>query len=136
MHECIFCKIVKGEIPSAKVYEDNNFLAFLDIRPLNKGHTLVIPKAHYETILDMPENEMKEISHIVKKIAHALSLAVAPDGFNIFCNNKAAAGQEVPHIHFHIAPRFRNDGHAFKWNHGMYKQGEMEQVREKISKFL
>ena len=136
METCIFCKIVKGEIPSSKVYEDANFLAFLDIRPLNKGHTLVIPKKHYETVLDIPDEDIKEMSHLIKKISQALSLAIAPDGFNIFCNNNQAAGQEVPHLHFHIAPRFMNDGHTFKWSHGRYKEGEIELIQEKISKFL
>lgn len=136
MENCIFCKIIRGEIPCSKVYEDDHFIAFLDIRPMNKGHTLVIPKQHYETVLDIPEYDLKDMVHIVKKITHAISLAVAPDGFNVFCNNKQAAGQEVPHLHFHIAPRFRNDGHTFKWSHGRYKNGEMELISQKISKFL
>jgi histidine triad (HIT) family protein len=136
MEGCLFCKIVTGDIPCAKVYEDDNFLAFLDIRPLNKGHTLVIPKKHFETILDLPEKEMKEMAHVIKKITHALSSAFAPDGFNVFCNNKPAAGQEVPHLHYHIAPRFQNDGHTFKWTHGKYREGEMDYIRMQISKFL
>ena len=136
MTDCIFCKIVKGEIPSSKVYENDKFLAFLDIMPLNKGHTLVIPKKHYETVLDIPEEGLKEMSIIIQKITKALSLAIAPDGYNVFCNNKKAAGQEVPHLHFHIAPRFTNDGHTFKWSQGRYREGEMDIIREKIAKFL
>jgi histidine triad (HIT) family protein len=136
MENCIFCKIVKGEIPSARVYEDDKFIAFLDIMPLNHGHTLVIPKKHYETILEIPKEELKNMSGIVKEVTMAISQALAPDGFNIFCNNKKAAGQEVPHLHFHIAPRHRRDGHSFRWNHGRYKDDEMSKVREKIVKFL
>jgi histidine triad (HIT) family protein len=136
MNNCIFCKIIKGEIPSAKIYEDNEFLAFLDIRPLNKGHALVITKKHSETIMDISEEEICRMMAVIKKIMHAISSAIAPDGFNVFCNNKPAAGQEVPHIHFHVAPRFKNDGHTFKWSHGTYKEGEMEEIKKKIVKFL
>jgi len=136
MIDCIFCKIIKGEIPSSKVYEDDKFLAFLDIMPLNKGHTLIIPKEHYETILDIPQDDLTEMVKIIQKITKALSLAIAPDGYNIFSNNKKAAGQEVPHLHFHIAPRFLKDGHTFKWSQGRYKPGEMDKIRAKISKFL
>ena len=136
MNDCIFCRIVKGDIPAAKVYEDDKFIGFLDIRPLNKGHTLLIPKEHHETIMDIPKEDLAKMCQVVKDIAKALSLAIAPDGYNIFCNNRKAAGQEVPHLHFHIAPRFLNDHHTFKWTHGSYKPGEMEAIKQKISKFL
>lgn len=136
MTNCVFCKIVKGEIPSSKIYENKKFLAFLDIMPLNKGHTLVIPKEHYETVLNIPQQDLIEMVLVIQKITKALSLAIAPDGYNIFSNNKKAAGQEVPHLHFHIAPRFKNDGHTFKWSQGRYKPGEMDIIKDKISKFL
>ena len=101
-----------------------------------RAHVGVIPKKHYETVLDIPEQDLQEMIQLIQKITKALSLAIAPDGYNVFSNNKKAAGQEVPHLHFHIAPRFSNDGHTFRWSHGRYKQGEMEAVLDKITKFL
>jgi len=133
---CIFCKIIKGEIPCAKIYEDEKFLAFLDIRPLNKGHTLVIPKEHHVTMLDIPRDDAEKLMGKAQDIAKAISGALAPEGFNLFCNNGPIAGQEVPHLHVHIAPRFKNDGHSFRWKHGRYRQGQIEKVQELIKKFV
>ncbi len=129
--DCIFCKIVKGEIPSSKVYEDEDVFAFLDIGPVHKGHTLVIPKKHFETILDIPENELKELILAIKKIANAVEKGVNADGFVITMSNRKAAGQVVPHVHFHIIPRFENDGLKF-WPQGKYEEGEMEEFKNKI----
>lgn len=103
MENCIFCKFVKGEIEPIKVYEDDNFLAFLDIRPLNKGHTLIIPKKHYRWMWDIEEN----YSNIVNKIANALKKA-----FNTNFIVSFVIGEEVPHAHFHLVPRFKGDGHG------------------------
>jgi histidine triad (HIT) family protein len=105
-NECLFCKIARGEIPSQKVYEDSEFLAFLDINPRNPGHTLVIPKAHYETILEMPEKEAGNLFKTVKKIAEAVKRGMEADGISIGQSNGRAAGQVIPHVHFHVIPRF------------------------------
>ena len=110
MVDCIFCKIGKGEIPSKKVYEDANTFAFLDINPRNPGHTLVIPKNHYGSILDIPENELSELMKAVKKIVAATKNATKSEGTSITQSNGRAAGQVVGHIHFHVIPRFMKEG--------------------------
>ena len=131
MNECIFCKIIKGEIPSNKVYEDEKVLAFLDIGPVNKGHTLVIPKKHAMNIFDIEQEDLNAVSEIVRKIAPAVKKAVNADGLNIMSSNGKAAGQLVMHSHIHIIPRFKDDG-LKHWPQGTYKEGEIEQVKEKI----
>lgn len=105
---CIFCKIAKGEIPAKILYEDEKTLAFLDISPRSKGHTLVIPKEHYETFEELPEEVaiglIKTIKRVIKKLK-----SLNPDGYNILNNNRPVAGQEVPHVHFHIIPRYKGE---------------------------
>jgi histidine triad (HIT) family protein len=108
--DCLFCKIVAGEIPVKKVYEDANSFAFLDINPRNPGHTLVIPKKHYETLFDMPENEAGELFKVVKKMADVCKSGVKADGISIGQSNGRAAGQIVQHLHFHVIPRFATEG--------------------------
>ena len=105
-NDCVFCALAAGEIPSFKVYEDDLVLAYLDINPFAEGHTLVIPKAHTTGLLDTPAETLKEIVVRVQKVAAHLKAALPCDGFNILQNNGAAAGQTVPHVHFHIVPRF------------------------------
>ena len=133
--DCIFCKIIKGEIPSSKVYEDSNVLAFLDIGPVNKGHTLVIPKEHYETLFDVPDDLLKEVIVVVKKVSKAVKKGVEADGISLGMSNYKAAGQVVPHAHFHIMPRFSDDGLKL-WPQGKYEEGEMDSYKEKIEAFL
>ena len=111
MNECVFCKIAKGEIPADKIYEDDNFFAFLDINPVNPGHVLVVPKNHYENIYSAPDEILCDIGSLVKKISIAVKQGVNADGINIIMNNESAAGQIVPHAHFHIIPRFTDDGY-------------------------
>ena len=103
-NDCVFCAIAAGEIPSFKVYEDDLVLAYLDINPFTEGHTLVIPKDHTTGLLDTPAETLKEIVVRVQKVAAHLKAALPCDGFNILQNNGAAAGQTVPHVHFHIVP--------------------------------
>ena len=107
--ECIFCKIVKGEIPAFKVYEDSKTLAFLDINPRNPGHTLIIPKSHHETILTVSEDEGTVLFSAVKKVSIALKNGLKADGLSILQNNGEAAGQVVSHLHFHVIPRFNSE---------------------------
>ncbi len=135
MEDCIFCKIAKGEIPSAKVYENDRVFAFLDIAPVSKGHTIVIPKEHHKDLLDLPDDLLAETAKALKKIAKAIVKAVNADGFNIGKNNGAAAGQAVMHSHFHIIPRFENDG-LNPWPQGKYEEGEMEKTAEDIKSLL
>ncbi len=110
--ECIFCTIVSGKIPSIKIYEDEKHLAFLDINPRNPGHTLVIPKKHYEVILDMPEAEAGKLFEIVKKMSVNVKNGTKAEGISVVQNNYKIAGQVVPHVHFHVIPRFGSEGPA------------------------
>ncbi len=105
---CIFCKIANKEIPAKIVYEDETTLAFLDINPRSKGHTLVIPKKHYETFDELPEDTAISLIKTIKCVVEILK-SLNPDGYNILNNNKPVAGQEVPHVHFHIIPRYDNE---------------------------
>ncbi len=113
---CIFCRIVAGEIPATVVYEDELTLAFLDIAPLIKGHTLVIPKAHFEHIGGIPPALLGACMNTAQRIAAAQVAVLDADGVNLHQANGAAAGQVVPHLHFHVVPRFANDGHHWNWN--------------------
>lgn len=133
--ECIFCKIVHDEIPSSKVYNNDKVVAFLDVNPVNKGHVLIVPKDHYETLLDIPDNIVKELLVIAKKIGKSARKALKADGFNVGMNNFPAAGQVVFHAHLHVIPRFENDG-LQHWPSKKYEEGEMDQLREKIATFL
>jgi histidine triad (HIT) family protein len=108
--DCIFCKIIKGEIPNHTVYEDEHVLAFLDIFPHAKGHTVIIPKEHYESLEDLSEEQWKNISIALKETLQKVNEKLNPDGTNIGINNKEIAGQVVPHVHWHIIPRYKNDG--------------------------
>ena len=133
--DCIFCKIVKGEIPCSKVFEDEKFLAFLDIGPVNKGHTLVIPKKHYKNLLDMPEEELKGYMEVIQKVSKAIIKAVNADGINFNMSNEEAAGQVVMHAHVHTIPRFKGDGLKL-WPQGKYAEGEAEKIKDKITNCL
>ncbi|HEL2401109.1 TPA: HIT family protein [Streptococcus suis] len=111
MSDCIFCKIVAGEIPASKVYEDDHVLAFLDITQVTKGHTLVIPKNHYRNVLDMDAEAAGQVFAAVPAIARQLKEKLGASGLNIVNNNEEAAGQTVFHTHIHLLPRFdQNDG--------------------------
>ncbi len=135
MDVCIFCKIIKGEISANKVYESKNALAFLDITPTNPGHVLLIPKKHCENLYDLPNETLKQLALILKKIAVAIKKAVGAEGINIGMNNEKAAGQIVPHAHFHIIPRFSNDGYRL-WKGKSYPESHIKKTAEKIRKFL
>jgi histidine triad (HIT) family protein len=110
MENCIFCKIIKGDIPSDKVFENEFIIAFLDINPVNPGHTLVIPKEHFSSLEDTPDKLTCEMIKIAKKIGKTLHDAIDADGFNLGLNNGETAGQVVPHVHLHVMPRFKDDG--------------------------
>lgn len=110
MNDCIFCKIVKGEIPSHQLYEDHDFLVFLDVFPAHRGHTLVIPKKHYENIFEMPEDIAEKVMGVGKKIVQAIEDALNADGYNFLQNNREQSGQKVMHYHLHIIPRYKKDG--------------------------
>ncbi len=134
MDQCIFCKIARGEIPSYKIYEDENFLAFLDINPINPGHTLVIPKEHYKTITDAPKSVWADLMSLVWEITLKIQQTIDPDGINIVQNNNEQAGQEVPHIHVHIIPRFGGDEENYKeWKTMKLPNEEMEKIAKDLT---
>ena len=131
--ECIFCKIAKGEIPATKLYEDGNVVSFLDISPAAKGHALVISKKHYHTLLDVPHGELKELVEAVQKVAAAImSTLPGVEGFNVLQSNQEAAGQVIPHLHFHIIPRSSNDRLNFAWEQGKAEKEELEKYAEVV----
>ena len=129
--DCIFCRIVRGDLPCTKIYEDKDTLAFLSIQPVNKGHVLVIPKMHFKNMLDLPDAEMVGLMHAIKKIAMPVMQALSAHGMNVSINNEPAAGQEVMHTHFHLIPRYAHDTFE-NWPHTKYDEGEMEEVGRKI----
>ncbi len=130
---CIFCKIIAGEIPSRKVFESINTFAFLDIAPTTSGHTIVVPKYHCNTLLNIPENIIGPFFIDLKKIACILKRKLNFEGFNIIQNNFKEAGQEIPHFHFHIIPRNKDDGKFFfKSDPKMASDDELEKVFQKM----
>jgi len=131
MNDCLFCKIVAGDIPCEKIYEDEDTFAFLDIHPINRGHALVIPKIHAENIYDIPREDFCNLMETVRQLAPAVKDAVNADGINIGMNNDGAAGQLVFHAHIHIIPRFVSDGHRH-WHGTPYQNGEIRMVAEAI----
>lgn len=135
MHD-IFLKIINGEIPSTKIYEDEHTYAFLDIKPNNKGHALVVPKAWSRNVLDIDETTFLHMARTAHKLARAIKEATGADGVNILMNNEPAAGQEVFHSHIHIIPRFSEDGVFSKSKHTAYDDGEMDQVAAHIRSLL
>ncbi len=131
MTDCIFCKIVKGESPSEKIYENDKVLSFLSIGPVNKGHALVISKTHYENIFDIPEELLKEVIAAVKKVSAAVMQATSAHGIVVSQNNHAPAGQVVFHLHFHVIPRYSHDGLKL-WPPKKYADSEFNIYAEKI----
>ncbi|MGD8566013.1 MAG: HIT family protein [Candidatus Bathyarchaeota archaeon] len=133
LENCTFCKIVRRELPTSQVYEDEKTMAFLDIRPINEGHTLVIPKKHYKNIHEIPDEELEQLFKIVKKIATAVKQSIDADGISIFQNNGSAAGQVVFHIHVHVIPRY----HGQRTQHREEKsRQELEKIAEKLREGL
>ncbi|MHB1295172.1 MAG: HIT family protein [Anaerolineae bacterium] len=108
--DCVFCKIVQGQLPAVLVYEDAHTLAFLDHRPASLGHTLVIPRRHAETLLELDAEEVAQLFRAVLVVADAVRAELQPDGFNVWQSNGAAAGQVVHHVHVHVLPRHTGDG--------------------------
>lgn len=137
--DCIFCKIAAGEIPSAKVYEDDDVLAFLDISQVTKGHTLVIPKIHAKNIYETPEDVAGKLFSRVPGIANAIRDAFKPIGLNLLNNNEAPADQSVFHLHLHLIPRYgEGDGYSSNWQtHGdEYTPEKLQEIAREISSKL
>lgn len=140
MNNCIFCKIIDGSIPSTKIYEDEHVYAFMDVAPVTKGHTLLIPKQHVKDLFEMPEDVARNLYAAAPKIANAIKDAFNPKGMNTINNNGSFASQTVFHYHLHFIPRYdETDGFGLKWE---TKQNEFspdqlksfgEQIREKLN---
>ncbi len=129
--DCIFCKIIAGKIPSAKIYEDEEVFVFADINPVNLGHSLVIPKKHYTDISDTPEETLAKLIATAKKIAKAIKEDTKADGINIEMNNGKAAGQIIFHSHIHVIPRFIDDGYRH-WKGPEKTPEEIREMAERI----
>ena len=125
MNDCVFCEIRDGQIPSLKVYEDEQTLCIMDINPLNRGHCLVLTKAHAATIWDADVVDLQAAIATAQRVATALREALAPDGLNVLQANGAAAFQSVPHYHLHLIPRWTDDGKGFDW---ALLPGDREQI--------
>lgn len=136
MNDCIFCKIANGEIPSATLYEDNDFRVILDLGPATKGHALILPKSHYADLTEIPEELAGKATGVAKKIVTAMKAALPCDGYNVVQNNGEAAGQTVFHYHVHLIPRYVNDHAGVSWKPGELTDEVKEEVLEKARKAL
>ena len=129
--DCIFCKIIAGELPCSPVYEDNDVLAFLDVAPIMPGHVLVIPREHHDPITATPDDDLARCIAIVKKLVAAQQEALGTDGASINQSNGTCAGQVVPHLHFHVIPRY--DAVPFTWESGSYESNdEMSRIAREL----
>jgi histidine triad (HIT) family protein len=130
---CVFCKIIAGQIPSFRVYEDADTIAFLDINPVTSGHTLVIPRLHCDPIYETPPEVLQKVILSVRKVAKAQITALKADAINVTQANGALAGQCVPHLHFHIIPRYASDNEPSNWHPGKYpSEAEPRRIAERI----
>lgn len=131
--KCIFCKIIEKQIPNAIIYEDNKFLAFMDRYPINHGHSLLVPKQHFNNILEMPKELVGELYSMVPFLANAIIKTIDSDGFNINQNNGRSANQIIPHVHVHIVPRFSKEKIKGQWpTRKIAKIDELEIIAKKI----
>ena len=133
---CIFCKIAAGDIPSHRLYEDDRVFAFLDIGPLSVGHCLVIPKAHYRTIDQMPDVLAAACMSVIPRLSRAVVAATGVAGWNVLQNNGEVAGQEVDHVHFHLIPRCDGDGLGFRWPAGKLDPDQAQELVKAITERL
>lgn len=133
MKDCLFCDIISGDIPTKKIYEDEGTLAFLDVEPLIKGHTLIVPKKHSGTIIELPDSDVNPLFSTVKRVTAMLGKALDPQGFTIGINHGRISGQSIDHLHIHIIPRFTGDGGGSI--HSVFKtkvECNLEEVQNKI----
>jgi histidine triad (HIT) family protein len=133
---CIFCKIVRGEIPSSVVLETDDEVAFLDIRPVNKGHVLLVPKEHHANLAELPDELAAHAGMLLPRLCRAVQAATGSDGLNVIVNTGRAAGQTVDHVHWHVIPRFHNDPVNWPWPHSEYSGDELSQMRFRIEREL
>lgn len=131
---CIFCKIANGEIPSATLYEDDDFRIILDLGPASKGHALLLPKDHYENLYMLPDDLAAKALPVVKKIITRLTEVLGCDGYNIVQNNGETAGQTVFHFHMHLIPRYQGDQVGLGWKMGKLTDEEKEDILVRLNR--
>ena len=136
MTGCIFCKIINGDLPCAKIFEDERVVSFLDINPIHVGHALVVPKRHYATLFEIPEDDLLACGAVFRRVAAAVYKATNASGLNLLQNNHRAAGQVIDHIHFHLIPRFRGDVFLGPWPGKPCPQQELDKMLDKIRAVL
>jgi histidine triad (HIT) family protein len=134
--DCIFCKIVAGEIPSARVLEAEAAVAFLDFRPVNHGHILLVPREHHPTLADLPDEAAAEAAALLPRLARAVIRATGAEGLNLIVNNGRCAGQTIDHVHWHLIPRFVDDAVNWPWPHTAYVGDELGQMQFRIEREL
>ena len=132
--DCIFCKIANGEIPSATLYEDEEFRVILDLGPAAKGHALILPKEHYANLYEIDDEVAARAIKLAKKMVIKMTDVLGCDGYNIVQNNGTAAGQTVFHFHMHLIPRYENDNAGFGWNTGKLTDEDKAEILAKIEK--
>ncbi len=132
MDDCVFCKMVAGQIPVARVYEDEAVFAFLDIGPISDGHTLLIPKQHCTNLHECDASVLSAVAARLGRIAGAVAAAMGAEGYNVLVNSGSAAGQVVNHLHFHIIPRKAGDRVLSGWPSYKYKKGQIEEIADRI----
>ena len=131
--DCIFCKIANGEIPSTTLYEDEKFRVILDLGPASKGHSLVIPKEHFEDLFDLSKEYSSEVLSVAQKVGNAFKQGLSAEGFNIVQNNGEIAGQTVKHFHLHIIPRYTGGPELPLWNPGKLTPEIAEEIAKKVT---
>ncbi|MEM2954800.1 MAG: HIT family protein [Candidatus Nanoarchaeia archaeon] len=132
MQDCIFCKIANGHLPAKIIYDSPEIMAFLDIKPANPGHILIIPKEHYQFIFQMPQDLNTKIMELIKILSKAQIENLGAQGVNILQNNGAIAGQLIPHLHFHIIPRFKDDKIIFHWEPSELKEEQFVEIQRRL----
>lgn len=131
---CIFCKIINGDIPSRKLYEDDNFVVIMDVSPASKGHALLLPKNHYANLFEMPEALCGEVLKVAQKVAAMMKENLGADGINLLQNNGEAAGQTVFHFHMHLIPRYKDEETILTWEPKGFSGEELDAIRADILK--
>ncbi|NLO08761.1 MAG: HIT family protein [Clostridiales bacterium] len=132
MSNCIFCKIIGGDIPSSVIYEDEDFKAIMDISPASRGHVIILSKKHFENLFELEDDVAGKVLIVARRIALAMKEELKCDGINLLQNNGEAAGQSVFHIHFHLIPRYKDDKLHLTWTPGKYEDGEAAELAKKI----
>lgn len=136
MENCVFCKIIAGEIPSSVLYEDEDLKVIMDIAPAAKGHAIILTKKHFTNLFELEDDVSRKVLPVARKVALAMKKELECDGINFLQNNGEAAGQSVFHIHFHLIPRYLNDNVKISWTPGKYEDGEAKELAERIANHI